>query len=303
VPEQSILVAPQADAALPQLLALTERLARSEPPREVILARLVEPRGSSSVRGGLQTQDKRLNEAWMQMERTRQRLLQTGVAARAVAFTSVQPGRDLAELAGSEEVDLVIMDGRRPLLGEGVPRGPVGDVLARAPCDVAVLVAREGTEIVLGDDKPVIVPFSGAEHDWAALELGAWIAAANNAPLKLLGSAGTTDEGRDATRLLGNASLVVQQFAGIPAAPLIADPGAEGLIAAAGGAGLLVVGLSDRWRKEGLGATRSEIARSAPAPVLFVRRGLRPGALAPRGDVTRFTWSSPGHGPLMMGGG
>ncbi len=303
VPEQSILVAPQADAALPQLLALVEPLARSEPPREVILARLVEPRGGSSVRGGLQTQDKRLNEAWMQMERTRRRLLNSGVAARAVAFTSVQPGRDLAELAGSEEVDLVILDGRRPLLGEGVPRGPVGDVLARAPCDVAVLVAREDTHIGFGDDKPVIVPFSGAEHDWAALELGAWIAAANGAPLKLLGSAGTTDEGRDATRLLGNASLVVQQFAGIPAAPLIADPGPEGLIAAAGGAGLLVVGLSDRWRKEGLGATRSEIARSAPAPVLFVRRGLRPGALAPRGDVTRFTWSSPGHGPLLTGGG
>jgi hypothetical protein len=30
--------------------------------------------------------------------------------------------------------------------------------------------------------------------------------------------------------------------------------------------------------------------------VLFVRRGSRPGALAPRSDVTRFTWSSPGAG-------
>jgi Kef-type K+ transport system membrane component KefB/nucleotide-binding universal stress UspA family protein len=303
VPEQSILVAPQAEAALPQLLALVEPLARSEPPRELILARLVEPSGSALVRGGLQTQDKRLNAAWAEMERTRQRLLKNGVAARAVAFTSLQPGRDLAELASSEEVDLVIMDGRRPLLGEGVPRGPVGEVLARAPCDVAVLVAREDSQISLGDARPVIVPFSGAEHDWAALELGAWIAAANGAPLKLLGSAGTTDEGRDATRLLGNASLVVQQFAGIPAQPLVADPGAAGLIAAASDAGLLVVGLSERWRKEGLGETRSEIARHAPAPVLFVRRGLRPGALAPKGDVTRFTWSSPGHGPLMMGGG
>ena len=39
--------------------------------------------------------------------------------------------------------------------------------------------------------------------------------------------------------------------------------------------------------------TRSEIARAAPAPILFVRRGSRPGALAPRTDVTRFAWSSP----------
>ena len=55
-----------------------------------------------------------------------------------------------------------------------------------------------------------------------------------------------------------------------------------------------MIGLSDRWRQEGLGPTRSEIARAAPAPVLFVRRGTRPGALAPRDDVTKFTWSSAG---------
>ena len=57
-----------------------------------------------------------------------------------------------------------------------------------------------------------------------------------------------------------------------------------------------MIGLSDRWREEGLGPTRSEIARTAPAPVLFVRRGTRPGALAPREDVTRFTWSRAGDG-------
>jgi hypothetical protein len=57
-----------------------------------------------------------------------------------------------------------------------------------------------------------------------------------------------------------------------------------------------VIGLSDRWRQEGLGPTRSEIAKAAPAPVLFVRRGTRPGALAPRRDVTQFAWSSPGAG-------
>ena len=297
IPEQSILVAPQADGAFAQLLALCEPLAASQPPRELILARLVQPRSGSAVRGGLQTQDRRLEQAWAEMGGARTKLLERGVAARAVAFTSVEPGRDLAKLAGSQEVDLVLIDGRRPLLGEGVPRGDVGAVLAAAPCDVAVLVAREDASIVLGEGAAVVVPFSGAEHDWAALELGAWIAAANDAPIKLLGAAGTTEEGRDATRLLGNASLVLQQFAGIVAEPLVAEPGLAGLIATVGDAGLLVIGLSDRWRKEGLGATRSEIAHAAPAPVLFVRRGIRPGALAPRGDVTRFTWSSPGHGP------
>jgi Kef-type K+ transport system membrane component KefB len=294
IPDQSILVAPQSDTALAQLLTLAEPLASSTPPRELILARLVRPGSSSAVRGGLQTQDRRLDRACEEMGAARAGLLERAVAARAVAFTSVDPGRDLAKLAGSQEVDLLLIDGRRPLRGEAIPRGDVGAVLAAAPCDVAVLVARENASLALGGELPVIVPFSGAEHDWAALELGAWIATANDAPIKLLGAA--TQDGQDASRLLGNASLVLQQIAGVAADPVIAAPGPQGLLEAAAGAGLLVIGLSERWRIEGLGTTRSEIARAAPAPVLFVRRGLRPGALAPRGgDLTRFTWSSPGH--------
>ena len=45
-------------------------------------------------------------------------------------------------------------------------------LLEKAACDVAVLVAREGAPIELGPESPVLVPFGGAEHDWAALELG-----------------------------------------------------------------------------------------------------------------------------------
>ena len=142
-----------------------------------------------------------------------------------------------------------------------------------------------------------MVPFGGAEHDWAALELGAWISGATGATLQLLGAAGQTEERSRVTRLLGDAGLLVQQYAGVATEPVLAEPGREGIVSAAGGASLLVIGLSDRWRQEGLGPTRSEIAKAAPAPVLFVRRGERPGALAPRTDVTRFTWSAVGVGP------
>ena len=199
-------------------------------------------------------------------------------------------------LAEDEAVDLILLDGRRPLLGGGVPRGDVGAVLQRASCDVAVLVAREGRVVEPGPETPILVPFGGREHDWAALELGAWLSSASGAPLKLLGSAGQTEDGRDASRLLANASMLVQRFVGVASEPVIAEPGKDAIIAAAAEAGLLVVGLSDRWRQEGLGPMRSELASAAPAPVLFVRRGERAGALAPREDVTRFTWSSPNIG-------
>ncbi len=78
-------------------------------------------------------------------------------------------------------------------------------LLEQAACDVAVLVAREGSELELGAERPVLVPFGGAEHDWAALELGSWLASSTGAPLKLLGAAGQTDEGKSVTRMLADA--------------------------------------------------------------------------------------------------
>jgi Kef-type K+ transport system membrane component KefB len=301
VPEKSILVAPQTDAALAPLRSIAEPLAKSEPPRELVIARLVRPPRRAALSGGLQAENKLLTDASNEVTFARLDLMDAGIAARGVAFTSSDPGADLARLAKNEEVDLLLIDGRRPLLGEGVPRGDVGTVLQQAECDVAVLVAKEGQRVLPTSEHGVLVPFGGAEHDWAALELGAWLASATGAPLRMLGAAGAGDDPSRVTRLLGDASLLVQQYAGISAEPIVAEGGREGIVEAASSAGLLVVGLSDRWKQEGLGGTRSEIAKAAPAATIFVRRGLRPGALAPRGNETRFTWSSPGAGGFVPG--
>jgi hypothetical protein len=123
-----------------------------------------------------------------------------------------------------------------------------------------------------------MTPFGGGDHDYAALELASWISSATGAPLKLLGAAGNGSG--DASRLLASASLVVQQLAGITTEPVLVDMRGDGLMQATHGAGLLVIGLSDRWRSEGLGELRSQIAKSAPAPILFVR--------------TKFAWSRVG---------
>jgi Kef-type K+ transport system membrane component KefB len=290
-PERAVLVAPQDGKHLDWLLALAVPLARSQPRRELILARLLVP---TRIATGLAADDHELDRVAAELHRRRDQLLADGLAVRSLAFTSADVAGDLLRLAAEEEIDLILLDGRRPLLGEGVPRGPVGEVLLRAPCDVGVLVEPEGGPVEIGPDHPVLVPFGGAEHDWAALELGAWIASSYGAPLRLLGAAADSQGRRDASRLLGNASLVLQQLAGIPAEPLLIEPGREGVVRAAEGAGLLVVGLSERWRDEGLGPVRSQIARAAPASTLFVRRGARQGALAPRDGLTRFTWSAVG---------
>jgi Kef-type K+ transport system membrane component KefB len=294
VPERSILVAPQTDAGLDQLIGVAELLARSEPARELIITRLVPPPGGAGVRGALQSENLALKRASAAINDVRGRLAADGVAARGVALTSSSPGSDLVHVVEREAVDLVLIDGRRRLIGEGVPLGEVSTLLEDAECDAAVLIAPEGVPIQIDADHPVLVPFGGAEHDWAALELGSWIAATAGARLKLLGAAGQTDESSSVTRTLADAGLIVQQSSGVITEPVVAQGGRDGVVAAAAGAGLLVIGLSDRWRREGLGPTRSEIAKAAPAPVLFVRRGSRPGLFAPRDSVTQFNWSRAG---------
>jgi DNA-binding SARP family transcriptional activator len=260
---RSVLLAPRALAGVESLVALGEPLAATDPPRELIVAAIVDGAELASATAAL-------------AER-REELLAGGVAARAVAFSSRAAGRDVVRLAGQENVDLLLSEIAQPRLDDDATA-----VLEQAPCDVALLVGtpREG---------PVLVPFGGAWHDWAALELGAWVARATGSPLRLIGALGTDDE-PDASRLLADASLIVQRTAGIVAEPLLAPPG-RGVLALAEGAGLLVVGFSERWRQEGLGRVRGALVEAPPAPTVLVRRGPRPGGLAPPETVTRFGWS------------
>ena len=171
-PARSILIAPQTDGAMAQLVAIGEPLARSEPHRELLITRLVQPSRAvdAGVRVGLQTESLQLQIASEAINKTRARLSAAGIANRGVALASQRPGADLAEIVEKEPVDLVVIEGRRRLIGDGVPLGEVSVLLERAPCDVAVLIAREDAQIELGPARPVLVPFGGAEHDWAALE-------------------------------------------------------------------------------------------------------------------------------------
>jgi DNA-binding SARP family transcriptional activator len=266
-PERSILVVPDDSEDLTALLELGEPLAASQPPRELIVVRLVAAN--------------ELLAATEHLRANRDELVGRGVDARAAAFTSKSPGEDVIRLATEQNVDLLLLAGSTSPF-----EGLTATALADAPCDVALLV-RAG-----GGPRPgsVIVPFGAGEHDWAALELGAWISRSTGAPLRLIGAAEAND-GRDASRLLADASLIVQRTAGIVAEPLLASSGRGSVSALSAGAGLLVAGFSDRWRHEGLGQVRAEIAASPPAPTVFVRRGLRPGGLAPAETRTRFRWS------------
>ena len=269
----AILVVAGDGSRLDDLLSIAEPLARRSS-REVILARFLRDAGE-------------LADASVALADRRVALSERGVASRVAVYTSAKPGTDAVLLATENDVDLVLVDASTALLDTGRPDEDLAVLLKRAPCDVGVLAGRD--DVTSG---PVVTPFGGVEHDWAAIELAAWIAASLGTTLRLLGAEADHARGRrDASRLLARASLLVQQVVGIVTEPLLVPPGEQGVLEAAREAGLLVLGLSERWKTEGLGAVRRAVAVGANVPTLFVRHGLRPSGLAPDESVTRFTWT------------
>jgi DNA-binding SARP family transcriptional activator len=263
--QSAVLVVPSSAERLDGLLTLAALLVAT-PPRELIVSLAVRGRDD-------------LAAATRLLLARREDFVRRGTAVRVAAFVSAAPADDILRLCDDQDVDLLIVDCDGDLL-ESEPRR---DLLERARCDVAAVVPGD---LAAG---PVFVPFTGASHDWAAIEIGAWLARGMEVPLQIAGAA-TDGEGRDASRLLASASLVVQRALGTPAFPVLVDPNPEALAAAASGSGVVVVGLSERWRSEGLGAARSAVAGVAQ-PVVLVRRGQRPSGVAPRHAETKFTWT------------
>jgi hypothetical protein len=269
-PTRSILAVSTSDG-LPRLAEVAWRLAAAAP-HEVIAVRLVDAASTAS-----------LPAASAEVDEVRAELLAREVAARATAFTTADVAADVTRLAGEHFIDLLLLTGRGPLDEEVVA------ILEQVPCDVAIVL---GPPLRPG---PIVVPFGGAEHDWAALELAAWLARGTDARVRVLGTAADESTGkRDASRLLAAASLAVQQLIGLSCEPVLLPAGPAPITAAADDAGALVLALPERWRREGLGATRSEVLRDTSAPVFVVRRGVRPGGLTPPEGLTRYTWSLAG---------
>jgi hypothetical protein len=163
----------------------------------------------------------------------------------------------------------------------------VAALLDHSPSDVAILTGQPLRDAWADG---VFVPFGGGENDRAALELGAWLASASGAPLRLVGTKADPRRGvRDASRLLADASLATQLVVGVAAETLLAEPSEDALADAVRTAAVVVAGFPGRWRAEGLGGARRALLRRSA--VLLVHRGARPSGLAPDESRTRFSWS------------
>jgi DNA-binding SARP family transcriptional activator len=277
-PDRTVLVASGGNTHDEQLVAVAEQLGSGRIRHEVLVVQLLHPSESD-----------RLEDVTRSLTELRGSLEARGVTTRVAAFTSSAPAQDVIRLTSRSEVDLLLVPAPADLARAGAIGGTLDGLLREALCDVAFLMSEEPST---ASEAPVFVPFGAGEHDWAALELGAWLAGATERPLHVLGTTAAGEvERRDASRLLADAGLLVQRASGVTPVPRLVAPGHQGIVEALADGGLLVIGLTERWSQEGLGATRWAIARTVSVPVLFVRRGLRPGGLAPDVSATRYGWS------------
>jgi hypothetical protein len=236
--------------------------------RELILARLVANEADLAVAAEAANAHARLRDS----------------KVRTAVFTSTDRADDAARLADSYAVQLVLTDTADGIDGERVP-AELATIFDRSPADVAVVV---GAPTV---DGGIFVPFGGGEHDWAALELAAWLGAAAGAELVLVGTSSDRESGRrDASRLLAHAAVAAQRLAGISTRPLLAPASSHGLRAAVESAGVVVIGIAETWRTAGIGDARRALVAGG-TPLVLVHRGPRPGGLAPSESRSRFSWT------------
>jgi DNA-binding SARP family transcriptional activator len=265
-----ILLLPSTERAIDVLTSLAGPLAALDE-RELIVARLLQDVNEvAAASAALNARRK------------------TTLDVRTAAFTTDDWAGDAARLAALCDVALVVLDAP-PDIRTSELSGELSGLLERCPADVGLLAGRRPD---WGNGEGVFVPFGGGEHDWAALEVAAWLAAAGGVPLRLVGTKADPGRGRrDASRLLADAALAVQRVAGVAAEPLLVEPTDDSLAAAVRPATVVALGLSPRWRQEGIGWVRRQLVRDDRLTTLLVHAGPRPGGLAPRESSTRFTWS------------
>ncbi len=255
---RSVLLAAGDQPSFDALIEMAVPLVRVAPTRDLILLWVV------ATAGSLETDRNALSLAGHHLARHQSMLDGEGMQSRTAACVADDAIAAAGRIARYEDVDLILAAARPANGGEAL-------------CDVASLVNTQR----MGSGS-VLVPFGAADEEWSALELGAWMAASHDCELRLAGAA-------EASGLLATASLIVQRATGVHVEPLLVEPGPDGMLAAAAGCSMMVLGLPDDGH--GLGVERSRIAAEVGIPVLAVRGGARPGGMAPRESLTRFRWS------------
>lgn len=200
------------------------------------------------------------------------RARETDVSVRPLSFVTMDPARDICDVAAVKHADIVLMGWHKPVFGTTMLSGTVNQVMRETGSAVGVLVDRGLTRI-----GSVLVPYLGREHDRAALRLARRVAAHANARLVVFD--------------LGAESVIDPAEEGLaPAEELVKTARNERPVDAvleesAAGYDLVVVGLGESLGLENrsFGIRTERILAAANASVLVVRAAEKPStAMAKR---------------------
>jgi len=193
-----------------------------------------------------------------------------GYDAVPVVMQTPSVGGTIVAVANDRDPDLVLLPWRRPLFGSGLLHGPVGEVLRHATSDVAVLVDPHGTGTSPRKGSEIVVPYGGGFHEDVGLELALRLARTHGATVRLLG----TERDPTARELASKAAAAFERSGVWTSATVVEGDLGDAAIDAAGGADLLVLGLSDDWAADAtsLGDLHELVAARSTTPVLLVRR-------------------------------
>jgi Kef-type K+ transport system membrane component KefB len=208
------------------------------------------------------------------------------IDVRPVTFVSHDVAADLADLARSKCVDLVLMGWHKPVFGKSILGGTVRDVMASSPRDIAVLVDRGRWPW-----QRVLVPFREGPNAQLAIGLARRIAAQGGAEVTLLhvippdAGDGPPDRGLDLPET-GSSQIRVRVVRHEhPLEALVQE--------AAAGYDLVAVGVPEPGTsaRGPFGLYEERIVTDTPASLLVVRAGAPGGCASAEASVHgRAVW-------------
>ncbi|MGB7156853.1 MAG: cation:proton antiporter [Tepidisphaeraceae bacterium] len=196
-----------------------------------------------------------------------------GVNVEPISFVSRDIADDIAGVAQTRHVNLVLMGFHRPVIGHAILGGTVHRVFTTTPSDVAIFVDRQFTGA-----KKILVPYLGGTHDRLALELADRMARNAGAAVTVLHV--VPPKRHDEAAALGAKTEVEKTFAEAGKAAAIAFKVIEhyspvtAVLDEAKDADLIVIGVSEEWGLESqlLGWRPQRIADESPTSLLIVRK-------------------------------
>jgi Kef-type K+ transport system membrane component KefB len=188
------------------------------------------------------------------------------VQINSLSFVSRNIGRDIADAAERYLASWIVMGWHKPVFSSNVLGGVVGQVIQRAPANVAILCDKG-----LGTVKRVVVPYLGAAQDRDAIKAALALQSAANVTvtvLQVINAAGNTspsEEGEKSTSEL-------QLPPGVERRVIEAADPRKAIAEESANHDLMVLGLSEEWQSTAgpLSGKHANLAEMARCSLLIV---------------------------------